>query len=52
VSQQELNLLQFTAGLMTKTGASPAIMPHAALPSLCRMPDNAESKSKATHNPG
>jgi hypothetical protein len=31
VSQQKLNLLQFPASLMAKTGACPTLMPHAAL---------------------
>jgi hypothetical protein len=30
VSQQELDLLQFTAGVVTQPGAGPAAMPHAA----------------------
>jgi hypothetical protein len=44
VSQQKLNLFQFPASLMAQTGACPTLMPHAALPELCRMPDHAASK--------
>jgi hypothetical protein len=52
VTEQELDLLEVAAALAAELGAGTTVMPHAALSSLCRMPDNAESKSKATHNPG
>jgi hypothetical protein len=42
VPEQSLNLLQFAAGLAAELGARAALMPHAALPKLCRMPDYAE----------
>lgn len=42
VPEQSLNLLKLAAGLAAEFGARTPIMPHAALASLCRMPDYAE----------
>jgi hypothetical protein len=44
---EKFTLLKFAASLMAQAGASSALMPHAALPPLCRMPDHAELKSQA-----
>jgi hypothetical protein len=43
VSKRKLNLLQFAARLVAESSTCSAIMPHAALTSLCRIPDYAES---------
>jgi hypothetical protein len=42
VAKKELNLLQFAAGGTAEASATSTVMPHAALPPLCRMPDYAE----------
>jgi hypothetical protein len=42
VPQQSLNLLQLAASFAAEFGARAALMPHAALAPLCRMPDYAE----------
>src|SRR5664279_3733458 len=47
VAEQQLNLLEIPARLAAQFRAGPPIMPHAALPELCRMPDHAESKSQS-----
>jgi hypothetical protein len=46
MAEQELDLFQFASGGMAQAGARPAIMPHAALSPLCRIPDYAESISR------
>ena len=46
VAQQQLDLLQFAAGCPAHFRARATIMPHAALSSLCRIPDYAESMSR------
>lgn len=47
VATQKLNLFALASGSMAELGATAPLMPHAALSSPCRMPDNAESKSQA-----
>jgi hypothetical protein len=42
MTQEELDLLKFPAGSMAEPRAGTAIMPHAALEALCRIPDYAE----------
>ena len=48
VAEQELYLLQFSTRQMAQPGACTALMPHAALSSLCRMPDHAESIDRSS----
>jgi hypothetical protein len=43
VSKQKLNLVEFTASLMTEPGTSSSEMPHAAFEALYRMRNYAES---------
>jgi hypothetical protein len=43
VAEEKLDLFEFSSGGMAQASASAAVMPHAALPSLCRMSDNAET---------
>jgi hypothetical protein len=40
---EKFTLLKFAASLMAQAGASSRVMPHAALSSLCRIPNYAES---------
>ncbi len=42
MAEQKLNLLQVATTLAAELGAGAALMPHAALPELCRMSDHAE----------
>jgi hypothetical protein len=44
MAEKELDLFQFPAVDMAEFCAGATLMPHAALSSLCRMPDYAESK--------
>jgi hypothetical protein len=46
VAKQHLDLLQFAARRPAQLGACAAIMPNAALPALCRIPDYAESMAR------
>jgi hypothetical protein len=48
VPKQKLDLVQFTSGIAAQSGASSSVMPHAALSSLCRMPDHAESIDRSS----
>jgi hypothetical protein len=43
VTEKELNLFKFTSCTMEESGTGTASMLHAACPSLCRIPDHAES---------
>jgi hypothetical protein len=49
MAKEKLNLLQFAATTMAQAGANAALMPHAALAQLCRMPDHAESPDQSSH---
>jgi hypothetical protein len=43
MTEEHLDLLKLATGSPAQLRAGPAIMPHAALSTLCRMPDYAES---------
>jgi hypothetical protein len=47
MTQKELDLFQLSSRGVAEAGAGAALTPHAALPTLCRIPDNAELKSQA-----
>jgi hypothetical protein len=47
MTQQHLNLLQFSSRCLTELRATAPHMPHAACAPLCRIPDYAESKPQA-----
>ena len=47
VTKKFLDLLDIASRLAAEFSGGPTLMPHAALPSLCRMPDHAELKSQA-----
>ena len=46
MAEEELDLFEFATGNVTQPSAGTSVMPHAALSSLCRMPDYAEAISK------